>query len=190
MAALLKLRNFQFRFIDFLACAVPKSSRDASRLGIQVSLRRCGINARQSLIHLITLLSWRQRFVVAKEPVRTAESPRFGRKIDNRINIQNQFTSIDRDEYSRLNLKRLGSSSRHDRRQIVRKLEREIRKISHVGRLTRRKKVRQIDLNGFSRVRVRHIKIRNRSMTHEKHPPAEPMLCPRPFDAAAVKQMT
>jgi hypothetical protein len=160
MAALLKLRNFQFRFIDFLACAAPKSSRDASRLGIQISLRRCGINARQSLIHLVTLLSWRQRFVVAQQPVRPAESPRFGRKIDNRINIQNQFTPIDRDEYSRLNLKRLGSSSRHDRRQIVRKLEREIRKISHVGRLTRRQKVRQIDPNGFSRVRVRHIKIR------------------------------
>jgi hypothetical protein len=29
MAALLKLRNFQFRFIDFLACADAKSSRDA-----------------------------------------------------------------------------------------------------------------------------------------------------------------
>jgi hypothetical protein len=39
MAALLKLRNFQFRFIDFLARAAPKSSRDASRLGIQISLQ-------------------------------------------------------------------------------------------------------------------------------------------------------
>src|SRR2546423_12205376 len=30
MAALLKLRNFQFRFIDFLACGVAKSSRNAN----------------------------------------------------------------------------------------------------------------------------------------------------------------
>src|SRR3989442_15488118 len=30
MAALLKLRNFQFRFIDFLACGAPKSSRNAT----------------------------------------------------------------------------------------------------------------------------------------------------------------
>jgi hypothetical protein len=30
MAALLKLRNFQFRFSDFLACGVAKSSRNAT----------------------------------------------------------------------------------------------------------------------------------------------------------------
>src|SRR2546423_12440586 len=30
MAALLKLRNFQFRFIEFLACGVAKSSRNAN----------------------------------------------------------------------------------------------------------------------------------------------------------------
>jgi hypothetical protein len=30
MAALLKLRNFQFRFIDFLARGVGKSSRNAT----------------------------------------------------------------------------------------------------------------------------------------------------------------
>jgi hypothetical protein len=30
MAALLKLRNFQFRFIDFLACGLAKSSRNAT----------------------------------------------------------------------------------------------------------------------------------------------------------------
>ena len=32
MAALLKLRNIQFRFFDFLACGFPKSSRNATAI--------------------------------------------------------------------------------------------------------------------------------------------------------------
>jgi hypothetical protein len=40
MAALLKLRNFQFRFIDFLARGVGKSSRNATAFEQQKILWR------------------------------------------------------------------------------------------------------------------------------------------------------
>jgi hypothetical protein len=40
MAALLKLRNFQFRFIDFLARGVGKSSRNATAFEQQKTLWR------------------------------------------------------------------------------------------------------------------------------------------------------